>query len=272
MHIELDDSQPIKLVQITDTHLEAEEGGTLVGMNTDMSLKAVIDLVKSERPHTDVLMATGDISNCGTISSYQRFLNSTKGLASYDFWLPGNHDVNKAMHSALAGGHQMDRTITVNGWELVILDTSIEAQVGGYLSDQELEFLDRQLENSKQRHVLVCMHHHPIPSGCNWLDTQQVTNSDRFFEIIDSYSHVRGIIWGHIHQVVDEERRGVRLMATPSTCVQFATNSYDFKLDKLSPGYRWLELYKDGSIESGVSRVALSDFDIAVDFGDSDGY
>ena len=39
-----------RLVQLTDTHLCALPGGTLLGMDTDHSLQAVIDLVRQERP------------------------------------------------------------------------------------------------------------------------------------------------------------------------------------------------------------------------------
>jgi Icc protein len=91
--------------------------------------------------------------------------------------------------------------------------------------------------------------------GCRWLDTQVVKNAEAFWRIIDDFSHVRGIAWGHVHQESDQERKGVRLMSAPSTCVQFKPLSSDFAVDELPPGYRWLDLYPDGRIETAVSRV-----------------
>ncbi|WP_240554913.1 hypothetical protein [Oceanicoccus sagamiensis] len=61
--------------------------------------------------------------------------------------------------------------------------------------------------------------------------------------MIDQFPSVRGILWGHIHQTIDRERNGVKLMATPSTCIQFAPNSPGFKLDRLNPaiaGYHYI--------------------------------
>jgi Icc protein len=51
-------------------------------------------------------------------------------------------------------------------------------------------------------------------------------------------------------------------MASPSTCIQFAPNSEDFKLDERAPGYRWLRLHDDGRIETGVSRIDASLFPV----------
>ena len=45
-------------------------------------------------------------------------------------------------------------------------------------------------------------------------------------------------------------------MATPSTCVQFLPQSATFAVDNAAPGYRWLSLYEDGSLETGVERIS----------------
>ena len=49
--------ETVQLVQLTDTHLCRLRGGTLLGMDTDHSLQAVINLVQKERPVIDLLLA-----------------------------------------------------------------------------------------------------------------------------------------------------------------------------------------------------------------------
>jgi len=44
-------------------------------------------------------------------------------------------------------------------------------------------------------------------------------------------------------------------MASPSTCVQFLPKSTAFAVDHAAPGYRWLSLFEDGRIETGVERL-----------------
>jgi Icc protein len=47
----------------------------------------------------------------------------------------------------------------------------------------------------------------------------------------------------------------VRLMGTPSTCMQFTQNSDEFAVDTRPPAYRWLELEPDGGLETGIEWV-----------------
>ena len=120
----------------------------------------------------------------------------------------------------------------------------------------------RALRDAAGEHLLVCLHHHPVPMGSEWLDTQLVGSAERFFEVIDAHPRVRGILWGHVHQEYDDTRNGVRLLAVPSTCVQFKPGSVDFAVDDASPGYRWLDLHADGGIDTAVSRVEGIRFEV----------
>jgi Icc protein len=48
----------VQLVQVTDTHLSATAGGTLIGMDTDRSLLAVLAALRRDHPAPDALLAT----------------------------------------------------------------------------------------------------------------------------------------------------------------------------------------------------------------------
>ncbi|MGK0418993.1 MAG: Icc protein [Halopseudomonas sp.] len=50
------------------------------------------------------------------------------------------------------------------------------------------------------------------------------------------------------------------MLASPSTCVQFAAHSENFATDERAPGYRWLRLFDDGQVETAVSRLAEGRF------------
>ena len=87
-------------------------------------------------------------------------------------------------------------------------------------------------------------------------------NPDALFAVLDGFPQVRALLWGHIHQEFDQLRNGVRLLASPSTCVQFAPGSEEFQVDQEAPGYRWLRLYADGRLETAVSRVVGIRFEV----------
>ncbi len=94
-----------------------------------------------------------------------------------------------------------------------------------------------------------------------------VDDSEQFWRIVDRFPGVKGVLWGHVHQQIDQRRGDVALMASPSTCVQFAPGSFDFMADDQPPGYRWLDLQPDGNIATGVSRVRNVAFKVDLEMG-----
>lgn len=251
------------MVQISDCHLFDSTEGRLLGLNTEDSLKQVIKRVIHEQPHIDIILATGDLSQDGTLASYQRFQRHLGPLNAPSYWLQGNHDLTEPMVNALGGrSHLSPCLIELGKWRIIMLNSSIEHEVPGYLQPTEIEFLRETLEATRGHHTMVCLHHHPLPIGCHWLDNQVVKNSAEFWEVMDGFEHVRAVLWGHVHQESDQVRKGVRLLSVPSTCVQFKPQSQKFAVDELPPGYRWLDLYEDGRIETAVSRVEGVRFEV----------
>jgi 3',5'-cyclic-AMP phosphodiesterase len=270
--IELPVNGVLTVLQLTDCHLGDTGGSTLLGVDTDASLAATVALAAAENPAAHLILATGDLANHGSSSAYERLLAHLQPLNAPIATLPGNHDDAELLARSLpASAVPPDTAICTPYWQIIRLESQIPGEVGGTLGPVQLEKLDRELADAAQasRFALVCLHHHPVPIGCEWLDQQQLTDADEFFAIIDRYPLVRGILWGHVHQALDAWRRDVRLMCTPSTCIQFAPGSVDFQLDASKPGYRWLFLLPDGRIDSGISRLVTADF--AVDLN-SKGY
>lgn len=250
------DARPLRVVQITDCHLFSGRDGRLLGLNTEDSLSLVLDRVAREQAHIDLILATGDLSQDGSPEGYRRFQQHLSRFAAPSYWLQGNHDLNAPMINALGGrSHLSPCVITQGGWHIIMLNSSVEHEVPGYFQPAELDFLRQALMASRAAHVMICLHHHPLPMGCAWLDTQVVRNAADFWQVVDAFSHVRAIVWGHVHQESAQERRGVQLYSTPSTCVQFKPLSADFAVDERAPGYRWFDLHGDGRIETAVSRV-----------------
>jgi Icc protein len=204
------------------------------------------------------------VSATGWIFSWARATSPTAARQ----WLPGNHDDRAAMEAA-GGSHRLPGTILAGNWQLVMLDSQVPGEVGGELGAVELAHLKACLEEAAAAglHVLICLHHQPVTIGCGWLDEQMVADAADFFAVVDEFDCVRGILWGHVHQEVDTVRSDVRLLASPSTCVQFAPGCENFKADDKPPGYRWLDLAPDGGIATGVSRVGDVTFEVDLESG-----
>jgi Icc protein len=260
-------ADPALLVQLSDSHLFAEADTTLLGMNTRDSLQQVIELVLKQQPQIDLMIATGDLSQDGTLESYQLFRDLTRQIDAPARWIPGNHDEPRIMAEAAVHSALLKPVVDIGNWRVTLLDSAVPGSVPGYLQDEQLQLLVRSLSEAPQRHHLVCFHHHPVSIGCAWMEPIGLRNPEALFAVLDRFPQVRAVLWGHVHQEIDQERNGVRLIASPSTCIQFEPGSDDFKVSEQAPGYRWLRLLPDGQLETGVERV--TGFDFQIDYGSS---
>jgi len=248
-------SGTLRVLQITDTHLYADPVGTLLGINTLESFRQVIQHFRDFHWPLDLLLATGDLVHDASPQGYALIAEMLGSFGVPVFCLPGNHDEPRQMRLHLRGNLvRTDSIIDHGGWRFVMLDSVIPGQEGGHLADKQIKLLDSALESTEQ-HTFVCLHHQPVAIGSAWIDTMAVDNPEPFFEIIDRHDHVRGVLWGHVHQTYDDLHNKVRLMASPSTCVQFAPGVDSFQVDEEPPGFRMLALLPNGTIRSEVVRI-----------------
>lgn len=262
----------ICIVQITDTHLFASRTAYLLGMNCDESLTDVLELVSEQQSDVDLVLCTGDLVQDASVEGYKRLNMAISRFGSTQLWVPGNHDILENISVALGSDNEcLNKSKIIGNWNIIMLNSCVEGMIHGHLSETELGFLDKELAQSQNQglNVLIGVHHNAVPIQSSWLQKHSLRNSEEFFSVIDQYSHVKAVLCGHIHQDLKEERKGVLMLGTPSTCIQFHPTSEDFKLDDLNPGYRWLELESDGSIKTSVERVTSKTYNI--DFA-SNGY
>jgi len=247
--------KPLRIVQITDTHLYSDPDGQLLGLNTRHSLEQVIDLVlDAQQP--DLVVTSGDLTHDGSPQAYRHVRDCLQRIGAPVYCLPGNHDESTNLKACMNSDLFLSvRNEHINHWHMLFLDSTVAGSEGGHLRKSELEALDAALASSPDLPTLIWLHHQPVPIGSRWLDSMAIDNPQAFFDITDQYNQVRAIVWGHVHQIFERERNGVQLLATPSTCVQFLPGSEDFAVDLVPPGYRWLELYPDGSFKTGVDRL-----------------
>ena len=243
----------LRVLQLTDTHLFAAEDGLLLGVDTNATLRQVCDYAVARHGLPDLVLATGDLAHDGEHRTYERLLSMLDEYTHAPVaWIPGNHDAGAVMAefaSLVRGSYRH------GPWEFVLLDSHIEGKVPGRLGNDEIKRLSEALEASSAVHLVIALHHHLLPIGADWLDEQRVADADEMLRIVDADSRVRLIVCGHVHQDMDTQWNGIRLLATPSTCFQFMPQSASFALDVRAPGCRWFEFYEDGTFHTEVTRI-----------------
>ncbi|AIN47544.1 3',5'-cyclic-AMP phosphodiesterase [Candidatus Palibaumannia cicadellinicola] len=252
----------IRILQITDTHLFASKHDTLLGVKTFYSYNAVLDAVQATDDHFDLVVVTGDLAQDYSPNAYRHFASGMTRLPAPCVWLPGNHDYQPVMVNILAeyGISPAKQVIMGENWQLLLLDSQVYGVPYGKLSDYQLKWLVKILVQQPLRHTILLLHHHPCPSGSIWLDQHRLGNAHRLAEVLQQHPLVHTLLCGHIHQELDVNWQGRRVLASPSTCVQFKPHHTSFTIDTVGPGWRYLDLTLEGDVYTEVRRLTSHEY------------
>ncbi len=254
-------SDQISILQLTDTHLFADEHATLLGIRTTDSFRAVLTTIANQGIPFDGVIVTGDISQDYSAASYQRFAHMIRHLHSRVFFMPGNHDDGPLMYRMFGDlGVNTERSMICGNWHFVFLNSEVYGVPHGWIQRSELNILKAAVEEYPDLHTVVCVHHLPLLVKSRWLDTQTMHNQEEFNQFVAACPNIRLVLCGHVHQEIDVMAGNIRYISTPSTSIQFEPLSHDFALDMRGPGWRYLTFSADGSISTEVYRLPKGRF------------
>ena len=204
----------------------------------------------------DRVIMTGDLIHDDTAEAYERFRDLLLPLDLRIHCVPGNHDVRDLMRAVCCRPpFSYCAYEEFRDWLIVGIDSCIRGHAGGEVSGDELDRLSEIVSRSSAKHVMVCLHHPPVPVGSKWLDSVGLRNGDEVLDRLRSLNRVRLATFGHIHQEYDAEHEGMRIVGTPSTCRQFKPGSEKFAVDDNPPAYRRITLNPDGGVDTEVVWV-----------------
>ena len=239
------------IAQVSDCHLSADPQTQYRGINPHHNLKTLMQKVKAMQP--DLLLASGDLSEDGSQASYQLLqqyltLDGVPVLA-----LPGNHDDAVLLAGVFPDSPVDSIRVSEHGpWQIIRLNSCLPGKPEGRLGERVLTELECLLGNKKQRPRLIAVHHQPIPIGSPWIDKYPLLEPEAFLQLIDHYTDVKAVLWGHIHQAFETGRNGTAMLGGPSSAINGLPGAQKFTADPLGPACRWLELMADGTIQTGI--------------------
>ena len=246
----------LRFIHITDTHLLDGADDTFHDINTKQSLQAVLAHCAARYPDADFWLFTGDISQTGTRESYAQFESAIRGYDVPVYCVPGNHDTPQLLQQ-VAPECPLDsiRVISLGRFSLVLVSTWIANEHHGKISRRCLAQLREHLQNGQDRFNVVVLHHPPVPVYSKWLDEIGLQNNTDFVQILDDHPGEVLVLFGHVHQDVDQQFNRLRFLSTPSTCHQFKPNAPVHLADSLPPGYRFVELDPSGCINTRIHHI-----------------
>ena len=198
------------IAQLTDLHVcpvgEPANGVVETNAFTERALRAVASL----RPRPDVVVITGDLTECGLDAEYANLASMLRQhMPMPVFVIPGNHDRREGLRRGLAhlpgvtaDPHFVQYAAEGHPVRLVMLDTLVPGAGHGELCAERLSFLEQTLAAVPDRPTIIGMHHPPFACGIGHMDRISLRNVEAFAAVIARHRQVQRIICGHVHRPV----------------------------------------------------------------------
>lgn len=248
-----------RILQLTDCHLMADPRAELKGICTRALFERVLAAVRTRHGALDRLIVTGDLTHDEQLATYESLRELLLPWLPRLRLIPGNHDHRERMRQAFPEriqplGQRNVFVEDVGGWRLLGLDSHVPGELHGRLGDEQRAWLDEQL-TAHPGSAVVFLHHPPILVGCEWLDRIGLQDAPELLALVRRHANVRAVVCGHVHQERTVAEPPAMIFTSPSTGVQFRTETISLEVDPVPPGFRVLELHPDGRIVSWVERV-----------------
>ena len=217
----------LRILHLTDTHLFGDDARHYDTVDTATQLTAALAHVAEQT--FDLVVVAGDVSEDGTIESYQRARTMMGDWArergARTVFTMGNHDRREAFREVLGGGQPdadehalpgIDPARPVasvaesNGWRVIVLDSSVPARGYGDIEPEQLTFLRETLATPAENGTVIVMHHAPVDAQTDLLQALALdpADADEFIQIITG-SDVRAVLSGHYHHPIVETINGI---------------------------------------------------------------
>jgi len=232
----LDKNKVTTVIQITDTHLFKSDTHEMFGVNTNKNFYSVMDYLHEQKEITpDLFLLTGDLSQDESEESYIKIVEKMNEFGKKIYWVPGNHDNIEVMKKIFSTSPLFlpVKNINLNTWGFILLNTKMNGSDKGFLSENELRYLEESLNNfNDQKSIGVIMHHHPVTVNTPLIDQYILTNSSHFWNIVNRHSNVKLIMCGHVHGDYSIKHNNIVVECSPSTCLQWEKGTIELKIVK----------------------------------------
>jgi len=223
--------QYYKVIQITDCHL-FKTNPFLFSVNCNENFISVINKIKNnDLKDADAIFLTGDLSQDESKESYELIVKQLANINLPIYWIPGNHDDIDVMESVFdtspffKGSHF--KTLQ---WNFIFLNTKKIGTDKGYISENELTFLQSRLDQiDNNKPTAIIMHHHPVPVGTPLIDEYVLVNNSLF--MMEIKGKVDLVICGHVHGDYSIKCENITIETAPATCLQWTKGTNKLNIE-----------------------------------------
>ena len=180
------------ICQLTDLHVRPVGQPASRVSETNMFTERAFRAVARLTPRPDVVVITGDLTECGLDAEYANLIACCARSADAGVRHPRQpRPAQQPARGAEAPARRRQPTRSYVQYavddfpvRLVMLDTLVPGAGHGELRAEQLEFLDRTLAAVPDKPTIIGMHHPPFACGIAHMDRINLRNTPEFAAII----------------------------------------------------------------------------------------
>lgn len=222
------------IAQITDVHLGFEPDNP--GELNRRRLSQVLSAIQRGATRPDLLIVSGDLTDRGDITSYERLRDALSGLDIPVWPCVGNHDLRANFRSVfpdvpVADGF-VQYALDIAGLRIIVLDTLEEGRHGGAFCEARAAWLSQRLDEAPDVPTVIVMHHPPVVVGIDWMDPgADEPWITRFRAVVEPHDQVQAILSGHLHRPITTRFGKASLSICPASAPELVLDLRPMNMD-----------------------------------------
>ena len=249
----------LKFVQLSDVHF-LENGQNTTFKMTGESPRLLDDAISqiNEKENLDFVMITGDLIDKSFEKELKAVLPHLEKLNTPWYFAFGNHD--RCVGGYLTTQVYLDMLNTSNPYfdfkkgyysftpkkhfKVIVLDDIITDEItsNGYIDEEQMKWLKKELDGSKNDTVLIYMHVPVIEPFAS--PNHRLRNATAVKALIESYENPIGVFQGHYHATKITQHKNVLYINSPALVSYpnaFRTVTVTNQKDKVVFDFEWNE-------------------------------
>ncbi len=221
----------LRFAQVSDVHF-LENGSNTTFKMVGESPRLLDDAVSqiNERNDIDFVMFTGDQIDKSFEKELRAFLPHAQKLNAPWYFAFGNHDRCVGGYLTTLVYLEMVRNVNTNfkfkkayysfepkkNYKVIVLDNIITDEItsNGYIDEEQLKWLKKELDSSKKDTVLIFMHVPVIEPFAS--PNHKLRNAIALKQLIESYKNPIGVFQGHYHAAKITQHENVLYVSSPA--------------------------------------------------------
>ena len=249
----------LKFAQLSDVHFLADGSNTTFKM-TGESPRLLDDAISQINEYNDIdfVMFTGDLIDKSFEKELKAFLPHVEKLNAPWYFAFGNHDrcvggyLNTLVYLDMVRNSNPDfkykkayySFAPKKNYKVIVLDNIITDEItsNGYIDEEQLKWLKKELDSSKNDTVLIFMHVPVIEPFAS--PNHKMRNGIVLKQLIESYKNPIGVFQGHYHAAKITQHDNVLYVNSPALVSYpnaFRVVSVTNHKDKVVFDFEWKE-------------------------------